>query len=108
MFGYIVANPQTLPKDRQQRFRAMYCGLCKALRSRHGLTGGATLSYDMTFLAVLLNALYEPEERAGEERCLIHPLKKHGCVTSEAMDYAADINVMLALEQTGFEVAENC
>ena len=96
MFGYIVINPKTLPRERQQRFRAIYCGLCRTLRRRHGLPGGAALSYDMTFLAMLLNALYEPEERSGRERCAPHPMKPHDYVESGVMEYAADINVMLA------------
>ena len=96
MFGYIVPNMQTLPKDRQQRFRAVYCGLCRTLRARHGLPGGATLSYDMTFLVLLLNALYEPEEQTGEERCPVHPLKKQAYVDSPVMEYVADVNVMLS------------
>ena len=96
MFGYIVANHQALPKERRQRLRALYCGLCKTLRERHGLLGGATLSYDMTFLALLLNALYEPGECAGSERCPTHPLKTHEFATSPVMAYVADVNVALA------------
>ncbi len=96
MFGYVVTNPDALPKERQRRFRAMYCGLCATLRRRHGLSGSATLSYDMAFLALLLNALYEPGEQAGRERCPAHPAKPHDYVLSPVMDYAADMNVALA------------
>lgn len=96
MFGYVVTNPEALSKERQQRFRAVYCGLCATLRRRHGLLGSATLSYDMTFLALLLNALYEPQEKTGRERCPAHPMKPHDYAVSPVMDYAADMNVALA------------
>lgn len=96
MFGYIVTNPASLPKDRQARLRCIYCGLCRTLRQRHGLTGSATLSYDLTFLSLLLNALYEPGEQAGSERCPAHPVKRHEYVVSPVMDYVADMNVALA------------
>lgn len=96
MFGYVITNPESLPKDRQDRFRAVYCGLCRTLRTRHGLAGSATLSYDLTFLALLLNALYEPGEVAGRERCPAHPAKRHAYVLSPVMDYVADMNVALA------------
>ena len=96
MFGYIVTNPEALPKERQRRFRAVYCGLCATLRERHGLTGSVALSYDMTFLALLLNALYEPGETRGRERCPAHPVKPHEWVRSPVMDYVADMNVALA------------
>lgn len=96
MFGYIVTNPASLPKERQARFRAVYCGLCRTLRQRHGLKGSATLSYDLTFLALLLNALYEPGEEAGAERCPAHPAKRHEYAASPVMEYVADMNVALA------------
>ena len=96
MFGYIVANQETLSKERQQRLRAVYCGLCRTLRQRHGLVSSTTLSYDLTFLALLLNALYEPGERSGRERCVAHPAKAHDYAVSPVMDYVADMNVALA------------
>lgn len=96
MFGYIITNPQTLSEKQQQRFRAYYCGLCRVLQQRYGLIGRSTLSYDMTFLALLLNTLYEPEEKNGYERCFLHPIKKHPFVESKVFDYVADMNVALA------------
>lgn len=96
MFGYIITNPQTLSEKQQQRFRAYYCGLCRVLQQRYGLIGRSTLSYDMTFLALLLNTLYEPEEKNGYERCFLHPVKKHPFVESKVFDYVADMNVALA------------
>lgn len=96
MFGYVNVNRETLSPENEARFRAYYCGLCRALRKRHGLTGTLTLSNDMTFLAMVLSGLYEPEEQSGREICVAHPLKKHDWVATEATDYAADMNVMLA------------
>ena len=96
MFGYIITNAETLPKERQERFRSFYCGLCRRLSEQYGQIGTTTLSYDMTFLALLLNALYEPEEFNGRGRCLPHPLKEHDYIGSDVMDYAADMNIALA------------
>lgn len=96
MFGYVITNAETLPKERQARFRAFYCGLCRKLRQRYGLAGAATLSFDMTFLALLLNALYEPGETSGQERCVMHPVKVHDYIETAPLDYVADMNVALA------------
>ena len=96
MFGYIVTNPKSLPEDRQRRFRAFYCGLCQTLRRRHGLPASATLSYDLTFLAILLNALYEPGEASGQARCIPHPAKAHEYISTPVMDYVADMNIALS------------
>ena len=96
MFGYIVTYPDALPEARQQRFKAMYCGLCRNLRKRHGFLTTTTLSYDLTFLALLLNALYEPGERTDRERCIANPAKQHDYVLTPVMDYVADMNIALA------------
>lgn len=96
MFGYIAPNLSILNDSQRARYRCVYCGLCRTLRNRHGLTGSMTLSNDLTFLALLLNSLYESDEEKGSERCIVHPLRQHEFVTSEPFEYAADINVALA------------
>lgn len=96
MFGYIMPNLSALDETQKTRFRSAYCGLCHVLKERHGLNGMATLSYDLTFLALLLNALYESEETEGEERCFEHPVRRHTYFCSEPFTYVADMNVALA------------
>lgn len=96
MFGYVTINKDALSAEEYQRFRAQYCGLCHVLAQRYGKVGRAVLSYDMAFLSALLASLYEPEERAGEERCGARPAKPHAYVFSEATEYAADMNIALA------------
>ena len=96
MFGYISVNPHTLSAEEKQRSRAFYCGLCHQLKRRCGQAGRMTLSNDMTFLSLLLCALYEPPERPCTARCALHPLRAHPVVEQEAAGYAADINIVLA------------
>lgn len=95
MFGYVTINRKDLSEADKRRFYEHYCGLCHTLRTRHGLSGQVTLSFDATFLLILLSALYEPEETMGRERCLIAPFKKHDYAVSEITEYAADMNVAL-------------
>ena len=96
MFGYVITNCKTLSEEERSRFRALYCGMCRTLRERYGNLGRLTLSYDMTFVAMVLAALYEPAEHSGRERCAAHPVKSHEYAVNPVMDYAADLNVMLA------------
>ena len=96
MFGYLTANTALLTEEQLARYKAVYCGLCHTLRKRHGSGAGLTLNYDMTFLILLLNSLYEPEEAAGEERCIRHPGKAQTRQCSEMTEYAADLNVALS------------
>ena len=95
MFGTLVAQTELLDEEQRARYRACYCGLCRALRSRSGLSAALTLNFDTTFLVLLLSSLYEPEEATACEPCLVHPFKPRGWLSSELTDYAADMNVAL-------------
>ena len=96
MFGYLAADPEKLTEEQLSRYRACYCGLCRCLEERHGQLSRLTLNYDMTFLILLLGSLYEPDEQSGEGVCLVHPAKPRAWFMSEATQYAADMNVVLA------------
>ncbi len=95
MFGFIQANTADLSDEENCRYRAAYCGLCRSLGQRHGLRARLSLTYDLTFLLLLLSSLYEPEERHSESRCAVHPGRKHPFMTNECTDYAADMTVAL-------------
>ena len=95
MFGYVAPVLSVLTDEQKQRYRSVYCGVCHALKSRHGQSGRLSLSNDMTFLALLLSSLYEPETAQATARCGIHPVKKHPFCSSSMIDYAADMNALL-------------
>ena len=96
MFGYINVNKKELSEENQKIYQAYYCGLCQRLRENCGKRGQILLSYDMTFLELLLTGLYEPEETEKKFTCMIHPTKKQTSIENEVSDYCAAINVMLA------------
>ncbi len=96
MFGYISANLSALDKQAQTRYRAYYCGLCRALKDRHGQIGRMTLSNDLTFLYILLSSLYEPKETVSEAHCALHPVKRRTFLNNEFAAYAADMNLLLS------------
>lgn len=96
MFGYVTADLSLLSAEQQRRYKAYYCGLCRSLSERHGALARYTLTYDMTFLVMLLSSLYEPYDEHGEAPCPAHPLSRREFLQSEISDYAADMNVALA------------
>ncbi len=95
MFGYVKVNKPELKIREFSRYKGFYCGLCRSLRGRHGPLGQMTLTYDMTFLVLLLTSLYEPETTGQRRRCLVHPAKKQFMLFNEVTDYAADMNILL-------------
>lgn len=96
MFGYVAINKAEMKFREFDIYHAYYCGLCKELKERYGRTGQLTLSYDMTFLVILLSGLYEPETTDKIVNCVAHPFQKHASRTNEITAYAADMNIVLS------------
>jgi len=96
MFGYVTVNKPELKIKDFNRYHAYYCGLCHTLRENHGFLGQMTLTYDMTFLVLLLTSLYEPDTAFEQKHCIVHPVKKHDILKNEISSYAADMNIALA------------
>lgn len=95
MFGFVRPNMDDLTEADRARYNAVYCGLCRELGRRHGLMGKMSLTFDMTFLTIFLQSLYEPEETVEQNRCMAHPNKVHQENTSAATSYCADMTVAL-------------
>jgi hypothetical protein len=95
VFGYIIINKGELKFKEFDVYQGYYCGLCRVLKEKYGIKGQMTLSYDMTFLAMLLSDLYEPELTRGTTKCIVHPFEKHPTIRTEFTEYAADMNILL-------------
>lgn len=96
MFGYIIINKQELKFREFDCYQSYYCGLCQSLKERYGRKGQLTLSYDMTFVVMLLTSLYEISTEEGSCKCVAHPFETHPTRRNEFTDYAADMNVLLS------------
>lgn len=95
MFGYVNINKQELKVKEYYKYKAFYCGLCHQLKQNYGRFGQMTLTYDMTFLIIVLTSLYESQVHQKRKRCLAHPTVKHDMIMNEISDYAADMNIAL-------------
>ena len=61
MFGYVTIRKDDLKVRDYDKYQAYYCGLCQDIKESCGKAGQATLTFDMTFLSILLTGLYECE-----------------------------------------------
>ncbi len=95
MYGYVVVNKPELKIKEYDIYRSYYCGLCDELKERYGVNGQLSISYDMTFLLLLLTGLYEPQIKEYEARCIAHPVHKHPVRRNEISGYVADMNVLM-------------
>ena len=96
MFGYIRINKAEMKFREFDVYQSYYCGICRDLKRKYGAAGQFSLSYDMTFVAMLLTGLYEPETRTGTCRCMVHPLEKHETRNNIFTEYVADMNALFA------------
>ncbi len=96
MFGFIRPVKPELKVREVERFQSVYCGLCHEIRRRYGQLQTGFLSYDMTFLALILQAVDTPSAEVERLRCIASPIRrKNVAVSSDMLAYTADISVLL-------------
>lgn len=96
MFGYVEPDKPELKMREFDVFRGYYCSVCKTIGRSFGLLPRLSLSYDLAFLALLLDATEGGFILGKQERCIAHPLKKRYIVRSNKyIEYASDMNVIL-------------
>ena len=96
MFGYVRINKMDLTFREYDYYKGYYCGLCKYLKENHGEISRLSLNYDITFLIVILTAIYKVKSTITEERCIANPLKKKMRIVNEITEYAASMNILLS------------
>lgn len=96
MLGVMTVRKDELRFREFDRYRGFYCGLCRAIGQRCGGACRMALSFEMTFLSLLLTSLYEPETARQMRRCAFHPLQKRLMLANEAIDYCADLSAIVS------------
>ena len=96
MFGYVTVCRECMDESDYDMFAAYYCGLCAATGEQCSQLSRLGLSYDITFLAIVLSALDDAETDTTTRRCIAHPqTKRRRVVNDRAIDYAANMGVLL-------------
>lgn len=95
MFGYVTIDRPEMKIREYYQYKGYYCGLCHELRDVYGVRGQMTLTYDMTFVVILLSSLYEEKTTMTTRRCAVHPVKKIPILKNALTRYGADMNVLL-------------
>lgn len=107
MFGYVNICKDELKIKDFTNFRAYYCGLCKSLGRRHNQFVRLGLSYDFTFFAILLDSVNDGETQFRSEGCIKHFGRKKTVVQNSAVDFAADMSVLLTYCKLLDDVADD-
>ena len=94
MFGYVrVDTPYLYIKD-DELYRAMYCGVCKGIGQVCGHSAKMGLSYDVTFLSVILHNILGVDVKIEKSHCLTH------CIRSKKMANVDELTCQLGALNT--------
>ena len=94
MFGYVRADiPHLYIKD-DALYKAMYCGVCKGIAKICGQSARMGLSYDITFLSVLLHNVAGVDVVIEKQHCLTH------CIRSRQMANVDEMTMQLGALNT--------
>ncbi len=108
MFGYVKTDmPNMYVKD-VILYKAMYCGLCKAIGKSCGQKGRFTLNYDLTFLSVFAHNVLGVDVKVERQRCVIHQIRKRPiAIVDDLTKRIASLNVILARYKLNDDVIDN-
>ena len=97
MFGYIRPFKPELLMRQWEYYRSAYCGLCKEIGRSYGQLPRLALTYDMTFLTILLKSQSAETSHPKKGICLLNPAKgKLIMPTNSALEFSAAATVVLA------------
>ena len=96
MFGYVKYDFVNLRIKDLMLYKAMYCGLCKGIARSCGQAARIGLTYDVTFLSVLLHNITGTDVRVEKQNCFEHRIKKRPiAVADELTEELGALNTVL-------------
>lgn len=108
MLGYVKVYQPELKMGEFEQYRGVYCSLCRTLGKRYGMVAQMALSYDVTFLVLLLMALSEDCVGFEKGHCVYNPCKRRlKCGEHPAFAFGADVSVLLMHHRLQDTVADS-
>ncbi len=96
MFGYVKPYRPALVTLDNEFYRALYCGVCRAMKEETGLMTTFSLNYDFVFLAAVRLLVEENHISIRHRRCAAHPFRRRPMVSLHpATSYAARVSSVL-------------
>ncbi|MGN1418110.1 MAG: DUF5685 family protein [Acutalibacteraceae bacterium] len=97
MFGYVKIYKPELKVKEYETYRGLYCSLCKTLGRQYGILSRLMLSYDVTFLVLVLLAVKSTQPDFKKGRCPFNLSKRCNYCTNgqDVFDYAAAVTIIM-------------
>ena len=108
MFGYVRPFIPNLRVKEYELYKSVYCGLCRSMKTHTGNVSRLTLSYDMTFFALVRMVLCGTDFGIRKRRCAVHPIKKRPMMDdNESLAYAAYVSALLSAHKVDDVIADD-
>lgn len=109
MLGYVKIYKPELKVKEYETYRGMYCSLCKTLGKEYGLMSRLILSYDVTFLLVIMFAANGISPSFKKGRCPFNLSKKcNYCQNGESYySFAAAVTVLMFYYKVKDNIADS-
>ena len=100
MFGYVAVDKPSLRVREYDYYRATYCGLCHAMGKCTGCVSRLTLSYDVTFFALVREMLEGTKVEFVKKRCPRHIIKPiNTVVVNDVLEYSSFVGGILTSQK---------
>ena len=107
MYGTVRPFSPDLYVREDRYYKSVYCGLCRSMKKHTTEISCASLSFDMTFFALVRIWLTEERGEIKMRRCGLHPLRRRPMMCdTEALGYTAYISAYLAYYKLCDDVAD--
>ena len=107
MFGYVRTDTPYLYIKDDTLYKAMYCGVCKGIAEVCGQTARMGLSYDVTFLSVLLHNIAGIDVKIEKQHCLTHHIRSRQMAEVDEMTrQLGALNTMLVYYKYTDDIAD--
>ncbi len=108
MFGYVRPYHASLVVADREFYRALYCGVCRAMKKKTGALSAFSLNYDLVFLALVRLLTEENHINIRHRRCIAHPLRRRPMVSLHpATEYAARVSAVLVYYKLKDDIADS-
>ncbi len=97
MFGYVRTDVPYLYIKDDVLYKAMYCGVCKGIGQVCGQKARMGLTYDVTFLSVIMHNILGVDVKVKKSHCLTHCIRSREMAEVDALTrQLGALNTLLA------------
>lgn len=109
MFGYIRPKIPELKVREYDQYKGIYCSLCKRMGKEYGIASRFALSYDSTFLVLMMLGLEDECTPFQPGKCVFNPLKKCNYCTSGQVnfEFASALTVMMTYQKIRDDIEDS-